>query len=98
MPGLVHSGNKNAAPAPIVQPNPDSSYIGLPLYKKQPTGYTLYQPWLSAKCAHVIHRPVHSFRGQVKKLEAAVYKALRADLKVFPLTLEHSLCSPGHFA
>ncbi|MDR6916863.1 hypothetical protein J2X66_003737 [Pseudomonas sp. 3296] len=38
--------------------------------------------------AHVIHRPVHSFRGQVEKLEAAVHKALRGVLKVFRLTLE----------
>lgn len=48
--------------------------------------------------AHVIHRPVHSFRGQVEKLEAAAHKALRTDQKVFRLTLACSLCSPRHFA
>ncbi|KPG95127.1 hypothetical protein AEQ67_21255 [Pseudomonas sp. RIT-PI-q] len=43
---------------------------------------------------HLIHRPVHSFRGQVEKLKPAVYKALRAILKFFCLTLNSLLCSP----
>ncbi|MSU95703.1 hypothetical protein EB795_17515 [Pseudomonas mandelii] len=47
---------------------------------------------------HLIHRPVHSFRGQVEKLQAAIHKALRVDYKVFSLTLGYQLCSPWHFA
>jgi len=59
---------------------------------------TPHAPWLAAMYAHLIHRPVHSFRGQVEKLQAAIHKALRAYLKVFCLTLRHPLCSPGQFA
>ncbi|EJM51142.1 hypothetical protein PMI28_05049 [Pseudomonas sp. GM48] len=49
-------------------------------------------------CAHVIHRPVHSLWGQVKKLQAAIHKALRGDSKLFCLTLNHLLCSPWPFS
>ena len=43
---------------------------------------------------HVIHRRLHSFRGQVNTLHAAVHKAWRAECKVFCLTLDRSLCTP----
>ena len=55
---------------------------------------TAHAPWLVAMYTHLIHRPVHSFRGQVEKLKAAIHKALRAIWKFFCLTLNGVLCSP----
>ena len=63
------------------------------LYKKQPTVPIPYTAWSAAMCAHLIHSPIHTIRGQVQKLKAAVYKALRADYKVYRLTLKRRLCT-----
>ncbi len=57
------------------------------LYKNEQNVATPCRPWLAAMCTHLIHSPIHSFRGQVEKLKAAIHKALRADLKLFCLTL-----------
>jgi len=56
------------------------------LYKKRSTAARPWLLWLVANCTHLIHSPVHSLWGQVQTLRRAIYKALRADLKVFCLT------------
>ncbi|ROO39242.1 hypothetical protein BIV08_18445 [Pseudomonas sp. AF76] len=55
------------------------------LLKKQPIGYKPCRTSDAADCPHLIHRHVHSNRGQVQTLQAAVHKALRDIWKIFSL-------------
>lgn len=79
MPRLRSSGNPAAINAPK-------------LYKKQPIIPNPRSIWAGALCTHLIHRPVHSLWGQVKKLDAPVYTGFRDFYRVYDLTLIRRIC------
>ncbi|MFD2882604.1 hypothetical protein ACFS4T_03785 [Pseudomonas lini] len=51
--------------------------------KKQSTLATPYGLWLAAMYAHLIHRPVHSFRGQVQKAASRCPQGFAGRLESF---------------